>query len=372
MNQVITNPEHERLFKQWIQDFPSLDLQEKRLKHYNIQRKVDLQPVGHIYSAFVVSRGTPYFLRNQKYHESTYFQEMKRTITYSKFGKELYTIKDTVRLYQVIIDCPESSDFPLICPNCGGETMASIVEREGCPYCKTHYLMSELFPKVTNFFCIQTGAISTWHKDRYILLAIVILKNGISILFGNSISLFNDVILFSILVLFIYLIVHAIRYERKTIQLMNACSGTKKEISNTLIQYDPSFTYEYFESKALSLARDYVYNSCSDIMDLEYRGGFRLVHSYLSGSNMHLVLDLYVITTIFENEIFQQNETIRMEIVHDIDFAVQSTFHAQRVQCPSCAASFDALTESHCPYCGREYKIEEKDWKIVSISREKK
>lgn len=53
---------------------------------------------------------------------------------------------------------PELGDWrneTYVCPNCGNITKIAALEDEGCAYCGTHFLMAQLYPKVTNFYILD-------------------------------------------------------------------------------------------------------------------------------------------------------------------------------------------------------------------------
>lgn len=42
-----------------------------------------------------------------------------------------------------------------ICPNCNNIVKIEELESEGCSYCGTKFLMSQLYPKVTNYYILE-------------------------------------------------------------------------------------------------------------------------------------------------------------------------------------------------------------------------
>ena len=60
--------------------------------------------------------------------------------------------RDPVGFYATIVDREGSRDVAVNCPNCGNATMASRLE-EGCPFCGTHFSMSELYPRISSCYC---------------------------------------------------------------------------------------------------------------------------------------------------------------------------------------------------------------------------
>lgn len=363
-----------------------LDLQELRLKSHHLSCRMHVEKDGSIFPVCKVSCGIPLKERVDLYRQETYFQKVCRHLEYVRFGEVVYKFTDYVSFYEVIIDRPDSHDVPFVCPNCGGQSVLSVVERSGCPFCGTHYVMSDLFPKVTNFFCVENGDLADsmyeisvrkilfWAFVASILVDVFfVVNNGFSLFFFVWIGFIGFGIFF---VLFfaeyiIYLYVRMFKVAGKDIGLMKACAGSKKRISTEISKYDPTFNYEYFESKALSLARLEIFSEemFDSIIDVKYRGGFRLNKHSVSNGIIRLDLDLFVVLTEdVDNRVFEKEGIIHLSMCHDTQFPTDDCFNISKVVCEHCGGSFDAHIHSKCPYCDRPYNVENKDWKVLSLS----
>ena len=63
----------------------------------------------------------------------------------------MYSLSDYVSFYEVIIDCLDVHDGPFVCPNCGSESVLSVVERCRCPFCGRKYMVENKDWKILSF-----------------------------------------------------------------------------------------------------------------------------------------------------------------------------------------------------------------------------
>lgn len=384
-----------------------LDLQEKRLKEHGLTMKLHLQPDKEVMSVHQTSEMIPLVgSRFARFKQSLYTQFVTRTVSFAKDGKELYQKKDYLSMYQTILD-PEPEDKGLgettyVCPNCGSITKLEALQESGCPYCGTRYLMKDLYPKVTNYYFVDTGSKSenTWKKQKtFVLLAAavasllqtaytVLTDEEIGVLLGAVTFLFGFA-LWAFLIYFVCslcLLIHAGKEAAKAASLLGATAGAKSKITRQLQKCDPSFDYEYFEGKALSLARmimlsqhpeecvQYRGPACrdrfSDIVDIQYRGGIGVRQIKRDDARVEVNLDLYLTNALYSRgKIKQKAEKIQVRMYHNAAFPVDRSFSIVKVQCPNCGGSFDARKEKCCPYCNQPYDAGVNDWIVTEISR---
>lgn len=384
-----------------------LDLQEKRLKDHGLTMKLELHPDKEVMSMHQTSAMLPIVgERFARFKQSLYAQYMTRTVAFEKDSKELYQKEDYLAMYQTILD-PEPEDKGLgqtsyVCPNCGSISKLEVLQETGCAYCGTQYLMKDLYPKVTNYYFVDTGSKSesTWGKMKTrILLAAAcasliqtaytmltdadfgVLLGAVTFLFGFAFWAFIIYFVYSI-----WLLIHSGKEAAKAISLVGATAGSKTKITRQLQECDPAFDYEYFEGKALSLARIIMLSrnpeDCvqyqgkalgdrfSDIVDVQYRGGIGVRQIKKTTERVEVELDLYLTNTLYSGgKIKQKNEKIRMCMYHNAAFPVDRSFSIAKVQCPNCGGSFDARKEKCCPYCDQVYDAGINDWIVTEISR---
>ena len=417
MTQVITNKEHKKIYSKFRDDLvywassktePKtgnhdiqyfLELQQERWKDHHISCKYTFAPEGHIYRASKISNSIPYKDRIKKYNQYIYHQQINRTISYYQNGQELDSKKEFVGLYETFIDVnTKDKEIEFECPNCGGLSPLHVLEEDGCPFCGTKYDLEELHTKVTNFFYLQDGSFSDqqWFGYKKWILTISLALTVFFMLFHLHHSIFVLILMFFFSFLFflaLVLLAGFILYIRQIhqatdefTQLMEECKGTKKQVSLKLAQYDPSFTYEYFESKAMALARIVLFHNDPDhclqyegsrigdaffdILDVKYKGGFILNSVRLRQNVVHVNLTLLVTTTTMkDSNIIDQDERITLEMIHNIHFPVDASHSIIKMQCEHCGGSFDARKSNTCPYCGSSYDLESTDWKLIKIYR---
>lgn len=388
-----------------------LDLQEQRLKDHGLRVELRLQPEEEIMSMQKFAANMPLFGGlTGRFQQSLYAQTMDRHVRFTRAGKEVLEHKDSVNMYQTILQ-PDPEDenvgrTPYVCPNCGAVSTVEGLQEAGCPHCGTRYLMDELYPKTSNYYYVSTSGASTKHINRKLRAVVVlgvisgILTTLYHLLWGAFaggdffilepiVSLVLGTGLFCLLYYLIFAVTTLGRLFRdafRALPLMRATSGSKKSITQLLQSYDPDFSYEYFEGRALSLARILMLcpdpRSCAnyrgpdlrgrfdDVVDLQYRGGMSIAGIDRRDRRIALDLKLYFTDTLDKGrKLKRKDETVTISMYHDGDFPVDQGFSLVRVQCHGCGGSFDAARGRFCPYCGREYDAARDDWVVTNIRR---
>lgn len=385
-----------------------LALQEKRLKEHHLEMRITMEDGEDIISAHQVSVNTPIFNKTglSKYNKSNYFQSIHQTVEYFRDGEKIDKQKDYVTFYQTVID-PDTSDSSLglssyVCPNCGAISTVKELQDTGCTYCGTHFLMKDLYPKITNYYCLESPGISDkqmkGHKKfiiggaavlSLIYTVIMNLVTGDISALTNIFMFLGGALIFAFMLYFgmsIFYLVRLIGMGVKSMTVLSGSAGSKGKITGRLKKYDPAFDYEYFEGKALSLARIIMFHddlkNCaqyrgtdteetfSDIIDIKYRGGIGIDSVRRTEDKIKVSLRLYLNNTLDDGKkIRRKDETVRMEMYHDVNFPVDQAFSIVKVNCQSCGGSFDAGKQKCCPYCGNEYDAGRNDWIVTKIER---
>lgn len=420
---VNSEPQHADLFKRFLKEIQLwsrtgrepktgsqdinyyLDLQEKRLLQHNLKMETTYEPRADVLSTYeTLSRITSSHLA--RFQQSTYAQAQNKTVSYYRNDKKIYSKNDVLTMYQIILN-PAAGDRNIgsatyVCPNCGAISRLDALLEEGCQYCGTKFIMKDLYPKVTNYYCLDQGSSTDkqldHHKRNVILCALVLAAIVCLINFPKMEELtivsavFTYVTAFALsafvshlglsMLACLQLIVTGI----KTTPVICGSAGSKKKLTDRLSKYDPSFSYEYFESKALSFARMILFHddlaNCvqytggdyshkfDDIVDIEYRGGMGVSFIRQKGEYLEVGLRLYLTTTLDNGrKITTKPETIRITMRHNTHFPVDPTFSIRKVQCSGCGGSFDARTTKCCPFCGKEFDAQINDWVITEIHR---
>lgn len=384
-----------------------LDLQEKRMKEHDLTLELQIHPEQNVQSARKIINDVPILGSEfSRFKRSLYIQDITRTSSYFKEGKRLLKRKEYLTMYQTILD-PDREDKNLgrttyVCPNCGAISTLEVLQDTGCPYCGTRYLMRDLYPKVTNYYFIDNGSKpeSKWRADRNrIFLAagcISLVQTVYTFLTDPEFGLLEAIAtlplgfgLFALGIYMIYSLSLLFRYTLKagkSIPLVNATAGSKSKLAQKLKAFDPAFDYEYFEGKALSLARILMLSQrpddCvqyqgptlsdrfSDVVDIQYRGGIGVRSIRKKQDRIEVELNLFL-TNILDRggKLRQKDEKIQISMYHNAAFPVDEAFSIIKVQCPNCGGSFDAGKEKNCPYCGQPYDAGINDWIVTKISR---
>lgn len=382
-----------------------LDLQEKRLARHNLKMETTFEPRNNVMSTYETLSNTA-FANLGRFQQSTYAQSENKTVSYYRDGKKIYSKNDVLTMYQIILD-PEEGNKNIggttyVCPNCGAVSTLSELQDDGCRYCGTKFMMKDLYPKVTNYYCLDQGSSvdkQLDHHKRNVILCTLVLASVIclinfpkmeelNIVYGALtfagaalLSAFISHLGLSLLALIKLLVTGA-----KTTPVIVGSAGSKNKLTDQLSKYDPSFSYEYFESKALSFTRMILFHDniadcvqCTgsdrshkfhDIVDIEYRGGMGVKGIRRKGEYLEAELELYLTSTVDDGrKISSRPEKIRITMRHNTHFPVDPTFSISKVQCHSCGGSFDARKTKCCPYCGLQFDAGISDWVITEIDR---
>lgn len=382
-----------------------LDLQEHRLK----QRRISMEyrfPKGSlpVTQASKVLGGTL-----NPYAHSLHFCSCNEYISFSRDGAKLYEQERDVVFYQTIIE-PQTGmehlgEQAYVCPNCAAITSISQLLETGCPYCGTRYIMSDLYPKVTNYYTLESMPDTEKVKSNTkkwvgygaaILAAFTVIINLPTLLSGDPFAPFSAVFMalvgggigamvgyaaysFSLLGTLFHRV-------GKSIPVSSGSFGSKKKLTNSIQKYDPAFSYEYFEGKALSLFRTVAFSPdpedfvqyrgkpinemFSSLVDIAYRGGIGIDSIRVEGENLIADLRLYLTNYYdMDRHVVPKNEVIRMRLCHKAAWKVEPAFSIVKVCCHSCGSSYNAAKQRTCPYCGAQYDSAREDWVVLSVAK---
>lgn len=329
---------------------------------------------------------------------------VKRNVT--KGGRSIYKDNRKTVVYQTITDVLTGShpdDDIYCCPSCGADAKISELVN-GCPYCGIRYKMDDLFPKVTGYY-FRDDEMVTGNEGRKGLLLSVIITSALAMtatFIGNLIALALDprsfhVIgmifgMFGALVLgavFGYLIYSGFLAVKLIMGVVNSSSklgtvGSRKIFEEKMKRLSPEFSFEYFTSKAVSLIRSAVFAEDAQTL-LSYKGGplspsFKNIIDFNYGGALGIsdFIEKDGITTVvsdaFFDALYNVDDTValrhlvfRAVFQRRTDIPVDMNFSMTRIQCLTCATSFDATRNKICPSCGHEYELISDDWVLVDL-----
>ncbi|MGN0377283.1 MAG: hypothetical protein ACI4ED_06580, partial [Suilimivivens sp.] len=373
-----------------------LELQQNRLKERNIRmeyRFSDRKGVKKNSEFRLIPT-----IKDPKYTIKMVADDFSREVRCYKENKCLFKEKKDTLFYQVITylnDSSVSGEELYCCPNCSAaSTIKSLLT--GCPYCGTRFQMTDLFPKITNFYYSDFGInynmirmsklIGAGFAAFATLLGILraqsfgaMVETLLSGLFAVPLFSFLGYFSFS-LFLMIYSVVRGIAVAPQYVGRDRA----RRKITSFMKRYDPAFSYDYFLSKVVSLLKIILFTNdrsnlavCQgkvekdafrDIVDVFYQGTVTLNSCQVEGKYCYLDIDLYM-SGIHDggNRVYKKKDIFRMKLCKDITKPEDYGFSIRKVQCRGCGGSFDASRIRYCPFCGREYDLKEDDWVVLDI-----
>ena len=179
--------------------------------------------------------------------------------------------------------------------------------------------------------------------------------------------------------LFMKLIVGAIASAGKM-----GTAGSRSKFETRMKRVSPEFSYEYFTSKTLSLIKMAVFSRneeelmfyeggkldpmMKDIIDLNY-GGALGCKSFREEGNCVIVETKAYFDVLYasEDRVFFKKKVFSATLKRRTDIPVDFNFSMTKIACPTCGASFDALKNKTCPYCGHKYESITDDWVLVDL-----
>ena len=373
-----------------------LELQKQKLQSLGLNMKYELPGTG---SGKINTGGISYSDRIFTNSIIGGYRNLARSIGGTQ---HLYT--DDISLSAVIQDLKTGTqpcnDLALCCPHCGAPSTLGELQA-GCKHCGTHFLMSELYPKVMNYFIFENHDSERQKRKnkrdliRLITMCILPLtvieiilslltKQDRSPIFSVLLGLFGGIfggamfggILFVFKKLFevFGLMGKGLRGGGHTVSTLLHANQIKKN--------DPEFSSEYFRDKIISLFRMAVYSkdaaelaccrcrcpeTASDIIEAQlfnFNINSCRITDMVCDAEVTLYLDCLHCTN---GKIINKSDKYVMHLRKRIKRPTELGFSFAAVSCPSCGASFDGRNVKACPYCHSAYLHEEHDWIVTDI-----
>lgn len=377
-----------------------LELQKERLEKYHMKIEYEMIPQygkENRISTFVFS--------DIYYTNKFLMKSYHKKVNYFINGKKGLTLKDNESLYTIITwlkDSTKKANY--CCPNCGAFSDVSTLLK-GCPYCQTQFIMSDLFPKVTNYYFLRAYGLSeeesnkktfVWMASGALIgflirlpgLLIDILQGGnllfllfLALLTSGCCAVFGYFALS--LSLFFRVLIDFFKQAPRSIGQMKA----KKQLTDFMKQFDPGFTFEYFFGKVQSLVKILIFtdnrydlsiyegkpidNKCfDDIIDSQFEGAISVNGGRVEGNYCYLDLNVYMTDVYFKGDkLRKQSDRFRINLCRNISRPVDYGFSLTAVTCKNCGGSFDATRKRFCPYCKSQYDLKDDDWIIKDIKK---
>ena len=300
----------------------------------------------------------------------------------------------------------QQPDAPYSCPNCGGATTLGNLT-EGCKFCGTRFIASDLYPKAVNYYTLPAAQnLLKRLKPFAIVGAIAMAAFGIvynfkdvsaGIASGGILSLIGWLFYAAIAAaggaflgyvvgvfsIFFEVIVRAIASIPTIIKYGTA----KRRLPNFMRRYSPDFSSDRFIGKLISMLNIIVYNeeldncalycgkpiedNLSDIIDMSYNGTVDVRECYEKDGYLYINLKMYMdVVSCKDGKIRSNNKKFHMTVCRSATAPEDYGFTVKAIKCRGCGGSFDATKEKHCPFCSREYSIKDYDWVITELKVE--
>ncbi len=393
----------------------SLIKQKERFKYHGIRveseiipsdKKTELQDYSKTFGYYVTNNNQTFKneLQANECLKITKFYKNNKLIKKLKFDNILYANVTKVN------DTKNVEHHSYNCPNCGNLIMIKEL-LNGCHYCGSKFLLSDLYPVVTNYYHLKNTLSSrkvdkvvnkTITRVSLIIAAILTTLICIYLLFKeNSIEQFG-IVLSLIMAPFIFCGIFFLSYFHVALFtgfyiLVSAISGafykepvntmsTKTEIENFMKKYDPNFTYFLFQGKITSMFKEIIfsdnprslpiYNSnvnCNftNILESDYRGGLKINSMIEKDGYIYIDLMIYTYDTIIQgNNIFKTKNKYRAVVSRKSSVISTSDFRIQSINCKNCGAPIDIENNNKCAYCDCNYELKDYEFVFESLNLE--
>ncbi|MBO4537356.1 MAG: hypothetical protein J5694_00620 [Erysipelotrichaceae bacterium] len=373
-----------------------LTQQRKRLQGFGLQMENRIDHTAEEINGKLVRKG-------ESINASVIYREAVRRLTIRQGDRTVREEKEPIVFYATLLEKEGFSDFSCTCPNCGHTGLVSDM-RDGCPYCGTVFEIEDVWPVFTSWYSVP-GIVerSTLlpNLKKYLTIIFVCATAVLSIVswFSNVdvpailrilVSLFTGAVAGGMLTITcyflysIYLLVRAFKEAGRALPLLKGIK-TGDKVEKIIRQYEPDFSYPYFEGRLISLLRAIaftdkrselsIYEGNEDLsfldslIDMQYRGVLQLLSSSVEDGVIHLKLKAFMDNCRYDGSVRRRDENYIVCVEKDIDAHTDPQFSLCNVKCRNCGSSFDALHMQKCPYCGSPYKLIHDDWMITSIQK---
>lgn len=381
----------------------SLTLQKDRLTRYHT--KIEYQLVPRMERQSQVNSAV---FTDEHYTNRLVWKAYDKTAVYSIEDERCLTLNDRELLYTIITRLnDDQAKASSACPNCGAVSEVSVL-LDGCPFCHTRFLISDLFPRISNFYFLRdyglsereaksdtakwmtAGAIAGFliripgfivdivhGENLFLLLITILLAAGVGSVFGYF-------------ALSLKLLSRVMKDAFKQAPRAAGQITAKKKLTDFMKQQDPGFSFEYFFGKVQSLlkilifsddrtrlavydgpADDCMLESFNNIIDSQFDGAISFNSGRVEGNYCYLDLNVYMTDVYCQgNRLVRKSDSFQIGLCRNISKPVDFGFTIKRVNCKSCGASFDAAKEKLCPYCKSQYALREDDWVITFVRKQ--
>ena len=161
----------------------------QNLKHFFENRAIRLRKFNLIeYLTFdkekinIHKLNLPILGEYAKYNSMKYSSAIDTTKIYLHNKSKIYRKRGYINHYFEVADIESNSNqIKSIdnCPNCGYPSQIELLENDGCPYCHTKFMSTDLFPNISNYYIYDSGMHSVKNNKRDIKIIFMF-----SVIFG--------------------------------------------------------------------------------------------------------------------------------------------------------------------------------------------
>ena len=384
-----------------------LELQRERIANRSLQYKDEMIPGAYFKEGLDNVRSW----QDGQYETSWSVGFIDHKKTFSRSNMKTFKRREPQAMYETVVDVRAGEDVSsdtYCCPNCGA--VSTIKElQEGCSQCGTSFKMSELYPKVTNYFFGYDPAAKSdpvWKQViKYGLYALPVTIPLFLIIFvlGAHFSparysgfhltpiwiityIVGMVIMSPLFGYFIWIFSLFAAAGRSiatgTPQL--AMGNARKKFAAKMAKISSDFTFEKFASRIYSLYKIVVFSSSREnlpfyegsdlkeefdnVIDCESTSWMTCKKVKEEGNHVYVTGDIFVENTRdLGDRIKRGREMYRIKVGRRTDVPFTSNFSIAKIQCRNCGASFNAFKSKNCPYCGTQSDVASDDWVIYEI-----
>ncbi|MBQ4282946.1 MAG: hypothetical protein IJB96_03355 [Lachnospira sp.] len=377
-----------------------MELQKQRLEDRGLDMEYTFTPRG----AFAKGPGYTKGWEDARYQSSMDYRTCKKEKKFYRDGKKVHTIKKEELFYQTVTDIKGGVSLGhelYTCPSCGA---ISSLEKflDGCPNCNLHFQMSDIYPRVTNYYfvedCADTSKEMKLSIQKTMMISMIIcvilmfirhaiagFENGMVIAFITSV--FGGGLIGAVVGYFVWAATKLFKLAEQAGQSVNMVyrtASSEKSYVARMQQFTPEFSYEYFKDKAVSLLKMIVFsrdasqlpyyvgqptgNTFYNIVDMEYTGAVGLKTFSESNGFVQVTVDVFIdVTRDFGTQLTTSRRVFTMCLTKNVSKPVDMYFSIKQIRCKNCGAGFDALKTINCPYCSTRYNVGDDDWLVTSV-----
>ena len=373
-----------------------LDCQKKRLKKFGMDMEQEIAHTENEIRGDLAKKGSSISA------DTIYREAVSRTML-RKGEKKIFERKMPITFYATRLEKHGSSDRMCTCPNCGKTAPASVM-RSGCPNCGTVFEIEDVIPVFSSYYSVPAiverarftvnlkramisifigssaiMAVFCWFAYAQETLIVRILESLFVGVFCGGALTFLSYMCYSM-----FLVTKLFKEAGRSLPLLKGMR-TAKKLEEAMKRYEPDFSYPYFEGRLISLFRAIafseereklsIYEGDEDLsfldplVDIQYRGASQLLSFKQEDGILKAKLKIFMNDLRYDGRIRSKDENYIITMERDIDTGRGRDFDLTKVQCHSCGASFDALHQKNCPFCGTRYHLRYDDWMITSIKK---